>query len=173
MDTNLDSNIIDIFPYRKLRKNKSTARLITEQNLINLVKYQSNNETFVISDSYSKDSLFEFKIGGYYVAVSQTDADNIVGKFTSSSNIYAVIKISSNDIGESTIDGEDKDTDNKTIFNAVTFTDTINSSSTQTSDPMNTNKSSTSVSLLILEKKDDQWIIPEKSKRTIDGGEIK
>ena len=110
-------------------------------------------------------------IFGYYFKVNQ--ASDITTSFSSSSNIYAVIQISSasgvsltfDELNGVDVASDPSDPEHTSVYMGVSFVDDISSIISDTSKHY----------LLILQKSSGNWIIPEESKvkfTHINGGII-
>ena len=161
----IDSQNIDVFPFHDNRKNHNN-RILTEQNLIKLAKHPLENESFVISDSYDENSLFEFMLYGYHFSIKFKAEDVLGGKDTGTITAVAYLN---NETG--TLFGSDDNESNK--FTALQLV-----SQDQTPQPPVTaltitdaNFKEMSLDILTIPKK-DTYVIPEESRRTIDGGVI-
>ena len=162
----IDSQNIDVFPFHDNRKNHNN-RILTEQNLIKLAKHPLENESFVISDSYGgADSLFEFMLCGYHFSI-KFDAKTVLNS-QDTGTITAVAYLNKE---TGTLFGSDDNESNK--FTALQLV-----SQDQTPQPPVTaltitdaNFKEMSLDILTIPKK-DTYVIPEESRRTIDGGVI-
>ena len=162
----IDSQNIDVFPFHDNRE-KHNNRLLTEQNLIKLAKHPLANESFVISDSYGgEDSLFEFMLCGYHFSIKFMAKDVLGGKDTGTITAVAYLN---NETG--TLIGSD---DNETMkFTALQLVSQDQTPTTPDSDSTVTDTKFTKMSLDILTiSEDGTYVIPEQSRRTIDGGVI-
>ena len=159
----IDSNNIDVFPFHDNRKNHNN-RLLTEQNLIKLAKHPLENESFVLSDSYDgQDSLFEFILCGYHFSI-KFNADTVLNSNTGTITAVAYLN---NETG--TLFGSDNE-DNK--FTALQLV-SQNQTPTAPTSPTVTDANFTKMTLDILTAPEmGKYIIPEESRRTIDGGVI-
>lgn len=116
------SDNVDVFPSAKrgAQENaKRTARLLTEQNLINIIlslldtHADDDDKSFVIR---ADSEFIEFILHGYYFKVDRTDSA-VYGE----PDIYANIILNSTTVGEDTIselDGVDVDGE----YHGVSFT---------------------------------------------------
>ena len=162
----IDSQNIDVFPFHDNRKNHNN-RLLTEQNLIKLAKHPLENESFVISDSYvGEDSLFEFMLCGYHFSI-KFNAKTVLNN-QDTGTITAVAYLNKE---TGTLIGSD---DNETMkFTALQLVSQDQTPITPVSDSTVTDTNFTKMSLNILTvPKKDTYVIPEESRRTIDGGVI-
>ena len=162
----IDSQNIDVFPFHDNRE-KHNNRLLTEQNLIKLAKHPLANESFVISDSYGgEDSLFEFMLCGYHFSIKFKAKDVLGGKDTGTITAVAYLN---NETG--TLIGSD---DNETMkFTALQLVSQDQTPTTPDSDSTVTDANFKEMSLDILTiSEDGTYVIPEQSRRTIDGGVI-
>ena len=162
----IDSQNIDVFPFHDNRENHNN-RLLTEQNLIKLAKHPLENESFVISDSYvGEDSLFEFMLCGYHFSI-KFNAKTVLNN-QDTGTITAVAYLNKE---TGTLIGSD---DNETMkFTALQLVSQDQTPITPVSDSTVTDTNFTKMSLNILTvPKKDTYVIPEESRRTIDGGVI-
>ena len=162
----IDSQNIDVFPFHDNRNNHNN-RLLTEQNLIKLAKHPLENESFVLSDSYvGEDSLFEFMLCGYHFSI-KFDAKTVLNN-QDTGTITAVAYLNKE---TGTLIGSD---DNETMkFTALQLVSQDQTPITPVSDSTVTDTNFTKLSLNILTvPKKDTYVIPEESRRTIDGGVI-
>lgn len=162
----IDSQNIDVFPFHDNRKNHNN-RLLTEQNLIKLAKHSLENEKFVISDSYAgSDSLFEFMLCGYHFSI-KFDAKTVLNN-KDTGTITAVAYLNKE---TGTLFGSDDNELNK--FTALQLVSQDQSPTTPDSDSTVTDAKFTEMSLDILTiTETGTYVIPEESRRTIDGGVI-
>ena len=170
----IDSQNIDVFPFHDNRNNHNN-RVLTEQNLIKLAKHPLENEKFVISDYYDgANSLFEFMLCGYHFSI-KFDAKTVLNN-QDTGTITAVAYLNKETgtlFGSDALFGSD-DNETKTMkFTALQLV-----SQDQTPQPPVTDSTITdanfkemSLDILTIPKK-DTYVIPEESRRTIDGGVI-
>lgn len=168
----IDSQNIDVFPFHDNRNNHNN-RVLTEQNLIKLAKHPLENEKFVISDSYAgPDILFEFMLCGYHFSI-KFDAKTVLNnKDTGTITAVAYLNNETGTLfGSDTVLGSD---DNKiTKFTALQLVSQDQSPTTPDSDSTVTDAKFTEMSLDILTiTETGTYVIPEESRRTIDGGVI-
>lgn len=165
----IDSQNIDVFPFHDNRKNHNN-RILTEQNLIKLAKHPLENESFVISDSYDgEDSLFEFMLCGYHFSI-KFNAKNV--KDTGTITAVAYLNNETGTLfGSDTVLGSD---DNKTTkFTALQLVSQDQTPESPVTDSTVTDTDFTKISLDILTiTEQGTYVIPEESRRTIDGGVI-
>lgn len=159
---NLHNDKIHIFPSSISRTKNPTAKIITENNLIKLVTSNTSLDSFVISESFDKEGIFEFIIHGYYVLLSGAPASPL--SFTGD-NVYAHIFIDTSSPTNPQLWGhEELDQD---IFTAVQFSDV------ETATPPDLIKDTYEHYVLcILTKNGNSYDVPWSSKKTIDGGLI-
>lgn len=162
----IDSDKIDVFPFHDNRKTHNN-RLLTEQNLIKLAKHPLENESFVISDYYAgANSLFEFMLCGYHFSI-KFDAKLVLGGIDTGT-ITAVAYLN-NETG--TLFGSDDNELNK--FTALQLVSQDQTPTTPVSDSTVTDTNFTKMSLNILTiPEKNKYLIPEESRRTVDGGVI-
>lgn len=160
----IESDKIDVFPFHDNRKNHNN-RLLTEQNLIKLAKHPLENESFVLSDSYDgQDSLFEFILCGYHFSM-KFDAETVLNKNTGT---IAAVAYLNNETG-TLFGSDDNDLGKFTALQLVSK----NQTPTPPTDSTVTDANFTKMSLDILTVPEmGKYIIPEESRRTIDGGVI-
>ncbi len=168
----IDSQNIDVFPFHDNRS-KHNNRILTEQNLIKLAKHPLENEKFVISDSYAgSDSLFEFMLCGYHFSI-KFDAKTVLNnKDTGTITAVAYLNNETGTLfGSDTVLGSD---DNETTkFTALQLVSQDQTPTTPDSNSTVTDAKFTEMSLDILTiTKTGTYVIPEESRRTIDGGVI-
>ena len=162
----IDSQNIDVFPFHDNRDTHNN-RLLTEQNLIKLAKHPLENESFVISDSYDgADSLFEFMLCGYHFSIKFKAKDVLGGK-----DIGTITAVAYLNKETGTLFGSDDNESNK--FTALQLV-----SQDQTPQPPVTaltitdaNFEKMSLDILTITET-GKFVIPEESRRTIDGGVI-
>ena len=161
----IDSQNIDVFPFHDNRNNHNN-RLLTEQNLIKLAKHPLANESFVISDSYDENSLFEFMLYGYHFSI-KFNAKTVLNN-QETGTITAVAYLNKE---TGTLFGSDNELDGK--FTALQLVSQDQTPTTPDSDSTVTDANFKEMSLDILTiSEDGTYVIPEQSRRTIDGGVI-
>lgn len=161
----IESDNIDVFPFHDNRKNHNN-RLLTEQNLIKLAKHPLENESFVLSDSYDgQDSLFEFILCGYHFSI-KFDAETVLNNNTGTITAVAYM----NNETDTLFGSDDNDLGKFTALQLVSKNQTP---TPPTPDSTVTDANFTRMSLDILTVPEmGKYIIPEESRRTIDGGVI-
>ena len=162
----IDSQNIDVFPFHDNRQTHNN-RVLTEQNLIKLAKHSLENESFVISDYYAgADSLFEFILCGYHFSI-KFDAKTVLNN-KDTGTITAVAYLNKE---TGTLFGSD---DNETMkFTALQLVSQDQTPTKPASDSTVTDANFKEMLLDILTiPKKDTYVIPEDSRRTIDGGVI-
>ena len=168
----IDSQNIDVFPFHDNRNNHNN-RVLTEQNLIKLAKHPLENEKFVISDSYAgEDSLFEFMLCGYHFSIKFKAKDVLGSKDTGTITAVAYLNNETGTLfGSDTVLGSD---DNKTTkFTALQLVSQDQTPKSPVTDSTVTDTDFTKISLDILTiSEENKYIIPEESRRTVDGGVI-
>lgn len=162
----IDSRNIDVFPFHDNRNNHNN-RLLTEQNLIKLAKHSLENESFVISDYYAgADSLFEFILCGYHFSI-KFDAKTVLNN-KDTGTITAVAYLNKE---TGTLFGSDNEL-NK--FTALQLLSQDQTPQPPVADSNITDANFEKMSLDILTiTETGKYVIPEESRRTIDGGVIK
>ncbi len=161
----IESQNIDVFPFHDNRQNHNN-RVLTEQNLIKLAKHPLENESFVISDSYGANSLFEFMLCGYHFSI-KFKAEDVLGD-TDTGTITAVAYLN-NETG--TLFGSDDNELNK--FTALQLVSQDQTPESPVTDSTVTDANFTKMLLNILTiPEKNKYIIPEESRRTVDGGVI-
>lgn len=159
----ITSSNIDVFPFHDNRGTHNN-RLLTEQNLIKLAKHPLENESFVLSDKYTgPDSLFEFMLCGYHFSL-KFNANDIV---TSSSGTITAVAYLNNTTG--TLYGTDNE---EGKFTALQLVSQGQTPAAPVIDSSVTDVSFTTLKLDILTVSENEFTIPEASRRTIDGGVI-
>lgn len=161
----IQSNNIDVFPFSKDRGNKN-ARLLTEKHLIELASHPIGNDSFVISESYQSKCTFEFVIAGYHFSIKNFDVSSFTG-----TDVYGTITIENENLkGSDSTSKEALDTsdDEDTYFTGLELSKTAPE---QTTDK-HTLKLLTQVNVKVDEVVSKMWVIPDESRRTIDGGII-
>ena len=163
------SNAITVFPSTKRGSTQRSARLISEENLVNIINKLVDKDSFVVStnDGLSSISPFMFNIHGYLFTVSALS--NITTSFSSANEIYAYIITETND-GYTELKGQDADSQ----YNGVNFVSAI-------SDFPAIGATEHLYSLQILQKVSGSWVIPNASMvkyngvnifGDVDGGEV-
>lgn len=163
----IKSTNVDVFPFHDNR-GKHNNRLLTEQNLIKLAKHPLENESFVLSDSYSGASVpFEFILCGYHFSIKFNAETVLNNKNTGTITAIAYLN---NDTG--TLYGTDEDS----RFTALQLVSEDQTPEAPVADASITDANFTEMSLLILNvdlaAEENKYVIPEESRRTIDGGVI-
>ena len=161
----ITSTNVDVFPFHDNR-GKHNNRLLTEQNLIKLAKHPLENESFVLSDKYSSENVpFEFMLCGYHFSI-KFNAETVLNN-KDSGTITAVAYLN-NDTG--TLFGADEDN----RFTALQLVSQDQTPDAPVPDTSITDTNFTKMSLVILNVEGkSKYVIPEESRRTIDGGVIK
>ena len=142
----LGSSKVKVFPSTRRVATQVDARLITESSMVGIINQLIRKEGFVITDTYGANDPFEFNIYGYYFWIEKgSDLTSLV----SGNDVYASIKIdTSNDYHE--IKGQDSSSQYQGL---------IIDGSAATAGSNEIVKS-----LKILEKVNNNWVIPEASK---------
>ncbi len=157
------SNNIDVFPFHDNRGDHNN-RLLTEQNLIKLAKHPLENESFVLSDSYKgADNLFDFMLCGYHFSIKFDTKEVLNNKTTGT--IIAVAYLNN-------LTGTLHGADDNGKFTALQLVSQDQTPETPVNDSNITDTNFTKMSLDILTVSENSYVIPEKSRRTIDGGVI-
>ena len=170
----IDSQNIDVFPFHDNRNNRNN-RILTEQNLIKLAKHPLENESFVISDSYDgEDSLFEFMLYGYHFSIKFKAKDVLGGKDTGTITAVAYLNKETGTLfGSDALFGSDNNETKTMKFTALQLVSQDQTPTTPDSDSTVTDANFKEMSLDILTiSEDGTYVIPEQSRRTIDGGVI-
>ena len=184
--TYLNSNDITLFPVSFERTGRPTARLLTEQNILALVRGATGQDSFVITSTFKEDFDFEFVIHNYYVKCEPGWFDQIKSDADEDCNcIVARIEVDESSPQMYQIKGEDikiPESSSDYEFTGVTF-DIFNSDNNDTNetseDSLEIDPKNVVYELTLLEKiqvqDQDEWIIPDTSKRAIplfkvDGG---
>lgn len=165
----LASGDVTVFPSTVRGNTQRSARLISEENLVNIVNKLVDKDAFVISQDAGLEYL-EFIVNGYYFKVNYS---NLIQLFPSSNDIYASI------ITGITGDNADKYTvligqDSQSNYEGVAFSGTEPAGELQ--------EGQTRYNLKILTKSGGSWVIPKESliklkgfriqDINVDGGEI-
>lgn len=160
----IESTNVDVFPFHDNR-GKHNNRLLTEQNLIKLAKHPLENESFVLSDSYKGANVpFEFMLCGYHFSI-KFDAEKVLNN--KNTGTITAIAYLNNDTG--TLYGTDEDS----RFTALQLVSEDQTPEAPVSDASITDANFTKMSLPILNvAEENKYVIPEESRRTIDGGVI-
>lgn len=170
----IDSQNIDVFPFHDNRQNHNN-RVLTEQNLIKLAKHSLENESFVISDSYAgPDILFEFMLCGYHFSI-KFDAKTVLNnKDTGTITAVAYLNKETGTLfGSDALFGSDNNETKTMKFTALQLVSQDQTPTNPASDSTVTDANFKEMSLDILTiPKKDTYVIPEESRRTIDGGVI-
>ena len=160
----LSSDSVTVFPSAN-RSGYPQSRLTSEQNLVGIFKHLTNKHDYVITSSIpttpGNDLTIEFIIEGYYFTVNYS---SLVSAFSSSTDIYAHIKIVGRPSGQSihntfneiapVTSGTATELDNDSNFEGLNFTTTDSS----------VNGSTHSLHLLTRANSSAAWIIPEASR---------
>lgn len=110
MPTTLSSTNIVVFPTTRRTSAYSTrARLMSEMSLTGLINQLTDNDSFVISQSYSQSSAFKFNIHGYYFEVSANALTSFVTAIPASGTLYAHIELVDTADGYIELYGQDLD----------------------------------------------------------------
>lgn len=157
------SNNLKVFPTTTRPEKDQQARQPTEYNLTNLINRLTGSAAFVITDTLSTSSPIEFNIMGYYFRLSVLPSDLL----EKSTKIYAYIIISESGGWQSlqNTQGSGVAEDTAKGYTGLTLTDEEPSSSQAGLH-----------SLLLCEKINGSWVIPNESKiwiGSIDNGELK
>lgn len=159
----LNSSAIDVFPTTKRSVAYRSARLLTEENIVNIVNRLLDVDSFVMTPVYEASKPFDINIHGYYIHIN--NIDNLTESFSSSNSVYASIKIvKDNDYLE--LSGTDTllpdIQSEETVYDGVSFSD---------SEP--TAVAEGEYYLKILEKKGNTWSIPFDSQYKYSGAKFK
>lgn len=156
--SNVLSTDILVFPSTKRGNYQLTARLMTEQYMVNIINELVETDAFVITKNTSEgnigvDNKFEFNIHGYYFNVASVS--DILNGSSATESIYANIVVDSVD---NYIELVGQDTGGaSSVYMGVTFTDDA------PDDTALSGASQTRYSLKILEKDGTSWKVPESS----------
>lgn len=159
------SNQIEVFPISVDRPSKPAARVLSENNLLNLIRSLNDYPSFVISKTYNNE-LFEFMIYGYYIKLEGTiDFSAIEGD-----NIYATIFLDTSNTSYPQLWASDSGDS----FTGVVFT----ASPEEAEIPTLIKDTYQKYTLHILQKSGNSYTIPPESRTRftideIDGGLIK
>ena len=160
----LNSDNIDVFPFSTTRGKNKDNRLLTEKNLINLTKHPIDHNSYVLTESYTAGNKFEFVLSGYYFSIPSF---NCTALSLSQGDIYAVAFL--DDVSQ-TLYGSDDNSEPSKFTGLHLVNDLTNVAPQQ--DTNITDQTYTTLSLKILTFVNNEFVIPEESRRTIDGGEI-
>lgn len=165
--SNLASEKISVFPSTKRGNTERSARLISEENLVNIINKLVDKDSFVISgspDTALSDTYIEFIIHGYYF---KADREALIEQFTNSLNIYAVIYTENTESGYTVLKGQDTGGVNST-YKGVHFFNNENGNSTDFEN------GDTRYCLLLLSRAstNDDWYVPKESMLNIKGFRI-
>lgn len=178
----LNSDNITLFPVSFERTGRPTARLLTEQNILSLVRGATGQDSFVITSTFDNEKEFEFVIHNYYVKCEPKWFDQLNPTSNDSYNcIVARITVDESSPQMYQVKGEDRkisDSTSEYEFTGVTF-DIFESGVNSTSETSeDSSKSDQTYKLTLLEKQQDgTWIIPATSQRStplskVDGGVV-
>lgn len=157
------SNAVKMYP-SSLRDDTvdRNAKLNSEQNIISITNRFTNNKSFIITapsitatESKVTIGAGEFNLNGYYFKTTS----NIEITITNTTNtLYFYIKVSTSDIGNMYLmpleTGADKIDYNGTFVGLGVSTDVPTAES---------GSGTTIYSLIVAQKIDDKWIVPESS----------
>ena len=161
----LNSDNIDVFPFSTTRGKNKDNRLLTEKNLINLAKHPIDHNSYVLTERYVQNASFEFVLSGYYFSIPSfncTDSSLSLSK----GDIYAVAFLDNENLY-----GSD-DNSEPSKFTGLQLVNNPDTATPPQKDTNITDQTYTTLSLKILTVVNDEFVIPEESRRTIDGGEI-
>ena len=164
----LNSDNIDVFPFSTTRGAKNDNRLLTEKNLINLAKHPIDHNSYVLTESYVQTASFEFVLSGYYFSIPEFNCETLFPSLSNGEDVYAVAFI---DDASQTLYGSDDDS-NPSKFTGLQLVNDLNTATKPQQNTNITNQEYTTLSLKILTVVNKKFVIPEESRRTIDGGEI-
>lgn len=163
----IDSQNIDVFPFHDNRNNHNN-RVLTEQNLIKLAKHPLDHNSYVLTERYVQNASFEFVLSGYYFSIPSFDCETLFTSLENGKDVYAVAFI--DDVSQ-TLYGSDDDSQ-PSKFTGLQL---VNDVTTATKPQQNTNitdQKYKTLPLKILTVVNNKFVIPEESRRTIDGGVI-
>lgn len=156
-----NSNKIDVFPISKRRSGDAYAHVLTEKNLLDLIRSVSFTDSFVLTTAFNSNQRLDFVIHGYYIQLHEFDVSTFDSTAT---DIYAHIFIDTSTT-EHFLWGSDDD--KTTQFTGVVFTDTPTCDA-----PAVLKNNFEHYSLKVLTKVGGAFQIPSDSRRVIDGGLI-
>ena len=174
---NLKSDTVTLFPVSFERPNRPTARLLTEQNILSLVKGATGQDSFVITSAFDENSEFEFVIHSYHVKCEPGWFQEL--QISEDHNcVVAYITVDESSPQMHQIIGKDEKTSDSDEyrFNGITFVSFNNNN--ESGDIPSSTTSHVVYKLTLLEKTTDmQWAVPEGSGRTypvdvVDGGVV-
>ena len=162
----LASSDVTVFPSTVRGNTQRSARLISEENLVNIVNKLVDKDAFVISSEVGLQFL-EFIINGYYFKVNYA---NLIQQFPYSTDIFASIITGVNADAYTVLFGQDSQSN----YEGVAFSG---------SEPAGElPDGQTRYNLKILTKSGGNWVIPKESliklkgfriqDINVDGGEI-
>ena len=162
---------VHMFPVAIDRPNHPSSRILSEDNIRNLVKSMSENTSFVVTQKYDSKSDFEFVVDGYYIKLHGTTADELS---FSGKDVYAVIVVQGVDSECPLLWGYEDDDK----FTGVSFVEDINNIDVSAFKDLDSYK----IYYLHILSKDESgsYYIPDSSKArftgtslgVVDGGEI-
>ncbi len=157
----LKAQSVDVFPISRARSTNPTARLISEEHLLNLVRSICDTDSFVVTKDFIESNDLEFMIHGYYFKI----LGNSIPLDQFSSEIWATIYLDTSDNNYVTLFGSDSDEADPAArtFNGLNLTSEIPTS----------NDGRTSHTLLLLKKDANNWIVPDESRLKFDAESIR
>ena len=159
MSSYLASNKIDVFPSTHRAGYETTARLITEANLINLINQLLDRESFIITneENFSTATDLEFNIHGYYFKANKA-ALLALDAFPSANDIIEASITLSSSGDYTTLSGSDESSEYKGLaFNIVSQA---------------TDDTSTTFYLPIVKYENNSWKLLTSNYKLIDGGKF-
>ncbi len=162
----LASGDVTVFPSTVRGNTQRSARLISEENLVNIVNKLVDKDAFVISQDAGLEYL-EFIVNGYYFKVNYS---KLIQLFPSSNDIYASIITGVNADNYTVLIGQD----GQSSYEGVSFSSSEPAGELQSGQIR--------YNLKILTKLGGNWTIPKESliklkgfriqDINVDGGEI-
>lgn len=92
----INSDNIVVYPSARRGVKSSSARLVTEQSLVNIVNKLIDTDGFVITkpETFNLNNAFEFNIYGYYFKVEPASSiTSLISSPTDNTTIYGVISL--------------------------------------------------------------------------------
>lgn len=166
----ISSGNIDVFPFSTTRGAKNDNRLLTEKNLINLAKHSIDHNSYVLTKSYEQNKLFEFVLSGYYFSIPEFNFETLFPSLSNGKDVYAVAFLDNDSetlYGSDTLPGSDD-----SEFTGLQLVNDVDNATPPQHSTNITNQKYTKLYLKILTVVNSKFVIPEESRRTIDGGEI-
>lgn len=147
----LNSSSVTVFPSAKRAAQSDSyksSRLLGEKTTTNILQHIARYPSYVLSNEFSVNSLFEFILGGYYFGIVLSSTD--LSTYQSANAIYATISLDTTDDDFPELEGVDTDL------------------GAYTGLKLNDGTATGSYSLKILSKDTaGTWVIPKNSKHRL------